>query len=124
MKSNQNRIRIALPLLALCLSACSSMSNVWPFGDKPAPNQPRRLANSTEYLCDGGKHFYVRYTDNGNTAWLIYPDHEVALTKSGSGTRYSNGVAVLDINGAEATLNDGPTVAYKGCKVPAPAPAK
>ena len=122
MKSNQNRIRIAVPLLALGLSACSSMSNVWPFGDKPVPNQPRRLANSTEYQCEGGKHFYVRFADNGNTAWLIYPDHEVALAKSG--THYSNGVAALDINGAEATLNDGPTIAYKGCKIPKPAPAK
>lgn len=104
--------------MGISLSACSSMSvdKVWPFGDKSSPNQPKRFANATEYQCEGGKRFYVRYADNGNTAWLIYPDREVALAKETSATRYTNGIAVLEIKGAEASLNDGPTVAYTGCK--------
>ena len=104
--------------MTIGLSACSSMSmdKVWPFGDKKEPGQPARLANATEYQCAGGNRFHVRYIDNGAGAWLIYPDHEVLLTKSG--TRYSNGVAVFEVNGNEATLSDGPSIAYKGCKVP------
>jgi len=103
--------------LALVLSGCSSIGsvNVWPFGDDK-PKGRSGPENATEYQCEGGKHFYVRYQDNGNTAWLIYPDREVALTKGTAGTRYSNGNAVLDVNGADATLKDGATVNYTGCK--------
>ena len=41
--------------MGISLSACSSMSvdKVWPFGDKSPPNQPKRLANATEYQCEG-----------------------------------------------------------------------
>ncbi|OAJ71715.1 hypothetical protein A7976_09510 [Methylobacillus sp. MM3] len=104
--------------MGLSLSACSSMSmdKVWPFGDKASPDQPKRLANAIEYQCEGGKRFYVRYADNGNTAWLIYPDREVSLAKEASAARYTNGIAVLEINGTEATLKDGPAIAYTGCK--------
>lgn len=111
---------VAVPLLVLAgltLSACSSMSvdKVWPFGKDEGPGQPRRFANATEYQCEGGKRFHVRMADSGNTAWLIFPDREVALTKQASATRYSNGVAVLEINGAEATLKDG-AATFNGCK--------
>lgn len=107
---------VASASAALLLSGCGSIS-VWPFGDDK-PKAQFGPANATEYQCDGGKHFYVRYLDNGNTAWLIYPDREVALAKSASssGTRYSNGVAVLDVSGSDATLNDGPTISYTVCK--------
>lgn len=104
--------------MGAALSACSSMSvdKVWPWGDKSSPGQPKRLADATEYQCEGGKRFHVRYADNGNTAWLIYPDREVSLAKEASATRYTNGIAVLEINGADATLKDGPAVTYTGCK--------
>jgi membrane-bound inhibitor of C-type lysozyme len=111
---------VTLPLLTLAslmLGACSSMSmdKVWPFGKEEGPGQPKRLANATEYQCEGGKRFHVRMEDGSNTAWLIFPDREVALAKQASASRYSNGVAVLDINGAEATLKDG-AAAFSGCK--------
>jgi membrane-bound inhibitor of C-type lysozyme len=111
---------VAVPLLTLAslmLVGCSSMSvdKVWPFGKEEGPGQPKRLANATEYQCEGGKRFHVRLEDNGNTAWLIFPDREVALAKQASATRYSNGVATLEINGAEATLKDG-AATFNGCK--------
>ena len=111
---------LALSAILLLLAGCSSIENYNPFGDSK-PAEARKPENSTEYQCNGGKHFYVRMLDKGNAAWLIYPDREVNLDKiaGGAGTRYSNGIAVLDINGAEATLNDGPGLAYTGCKVPA-----
>lgn len=105
-------------LTLFLLSGCSSVSvdKLWPFDGKSAPPQARTLSNATEYQCNGGKRFYVRYVDNGASAWLIYPDREVSLAKASSGSGYTNGVAVLEINGNEATLNDGPTIAYNGCK--------
>jgi membrane-bound inhibitor of C-type lysozyme len=106
-----------LALTGLMLGGCSSMSvdKVWPFGKEEGPGQPKRLMNATEYQCEGGKRFHVRMADNGNTAWLIFPDREVALAKQDAATRYSNSVATLEINGTEATLKDG-TVSYTGCK--------
>src|SRR3972149_5004100 len=111
---------LALSATLLLPAGCSSIDNYNPFGESK-PAEARKPENSTEYQCDNGKHFYVRMLDKGNAAWLIYPDREVNLDKiaGGAGTRYSNGIAVLDINGAEATLNDGPKIAYTGCKVPA-----
>jgi membrane-bound inhibitor of C-type lysozyme len=120
-----HKVFLALVTASL-LSACSSMGvdKVWPFGgDQQADSRPRRLVGATEYQCDSGKRFHVRYIDNNASAWLIYPDHEVLLRKESGSNRYTNGVAVLEVNGAEASLNDGPTIAYSGCKVPTPAPA-
>jgi membrane-bound inhibitor of C-type lysozyme len=99
----------------LLFAGCSGMS-IWPFGSK-GEQLSGPPANATEYQCEGRKGFYVRDLENGAAAWLIYPDREVRLEKvAGAGTRYSNGIAVLDINGSEAILDDGPNIAYRGCK--------
>ena len=105
---------LALPIMAGCSSV--SVDKLWPFDGKSGTGQARAPANATEYQCNSGKHFYVRYMDNGASAWLIYPDREVSLAKAATGSRYSNGVAVLEINGNESTLNDGTAIAYTGCK--------
>lgn len=107
---------LLLTSLATLLPACSSVK-VWPFGDSGSSSgQARTPANSTEYQCSNNKHFYVRLLDGGNTAWLIYPDREVGLNKSASGNRYTNGVAVLELNGNDSTLTDGAQISYSGCK--------
>jgi len=100
--------------LLILLSACSSI-RLNPFGSDSA-EQTRGPANSTEYVCEGKGRFHVRMLNNGNDAWLIYPDHEVNLPKSGSDNRYSSGAITLVINGAETTLNDGEKIAYTNCK--------
>jgi len=110
---------LATVCLLLLLSGCGG-NKLWPFGGEGEARQSKVPANATAYQCDGGKRFYVRYLDNGATAWLIYPDREVGLTKAPGGTSYSNGVALLEINGGEAKLTDG-TISYSGCKVPVPA---
>lgn len=107
------------PVFSLILTGCGSISmKDIPLVGGSASSQARVPANATEYQCANGKKFYVRMLDNGTTAWLIYPDREVGLPKASSGNRYTNGVAVLEINNGEATLNDGPAIAYTGCKVP------
>ena len=102
-------------LAVLVSSGCGNIGIKNPFGGKKvATTGP---ANATEYVCEGNKHFYVRMLNNGSDAWLIYPDHEVNLTKSASSTtRYSSGAISLVLNGDNTMLNDGEKIAYTACK--------
>lgn len=108
--------------LTLLLAGCGGL-NLWPFGGSGeiAPSAP---PNSTEYRCAGGKSFYLRFLDKG-AAWVIFSDREFRLDKltSGPGTRFGNGIAILEINGNEATLTDGPSATYSAC-TPAVAKAR
>ena len=113
-------VRATLPALAclsLLLAGCGSV-NLWPFGGETNQERARTPSDATEYQYAGGKRFYLRYLDNGNAAWIIFPEREFRLDKvtSAAGTRYSNGIATLDINGNEATLTDGSALPFAGCK--------
>lgn len=107
--------------LALLLSGCGSIS-VWPFDDSKPSNVvgSRGPDNATEYRCDGGRSFYVRTLDGGKSVWLFLPDRQVRLDQvpAEAGSRYSNGVSVLRIDGSEVSLIDGPTLSYQNCKQP------
>lgn len=107
-------VLVSLPLIAM---GCSSV-NLWPFGSEGAQERSRVPANATEFQCEGGKRFYVRYLDSGSSAWVIFPEREFRLDKvaAASGTRYSNGSTTLDVSGNEATLADGATISHTGCK--------
>ena len=94
-------------------TACS-FGNPFSTGVKEQSRVPK---NAIEYNCDGGKQFYVRMLNNGNDAWLIYPDHEVNLSNSTDNkNRYTNSAITLLLNGEQTTLNDGEKIAYAGCK--------
>lgn len=110
------KLLISAAMLTL-VSACSTIKIPNPFSSdaKALGNAP---VNATGYLCEGNKRFYVRMLNNGNDAWLIYPDHEVNLNKTGDG-RYTSGVITLIITGADTSLDDGEKIAYKACKVQA-----
>ncbi|MDD2933741.1 MAG: hypothetical protein PHO76_07640 [Methylotenera sp.] len=115
MTTQLKTLWLALALFAV-LPACSSINLSNPFGSD-SKEQSRTPANATKYICDGNKHFYVRMLNNGNDAWLIYPTHEVNLTKAGDGSnRFTSGIITLDINGDATTLNDGEKIAYTACK--------
>ena len=101
-------------ITALLLTACSTI-NLNPFSSGTKENA-RAPANAISYICEGNKQFYVRMLNNGNEAWLIYPDHEVALSKAAASNRYTSGAIALVINGDETTLNDGEKIAYTACK--------
>lgn len=100
--------------LAFLLAACSSI-NLNPFSSDNKEGS-RVPANAVSYVCEGNKQFYVRMLNNGNEAWLIYPTHEVALTKEKASNRYTSGAIALVISGDETTLNDGEKIAYTACK--------
>lgn len=115
-------IATALPAavcLATFVAGCGSVNvNVWPFGGEKVQDRSRPPANATEFQCQGGKRFHVRYLDNGSAAWVILPEREFRLDKTAaeSGTRYGNGIAVLDINGSEASLADSSATSFANCK--------
>lgn len=100
-----------LPVLAAC-----SAVQLNPFATETVVLSSRP-ANATAYVCADNKRFYVRMLNNGNDAWLIYPDHEVNLAKTGdSKNQFSSGVITLVIDGDATTLTDGEKIAYTACK--------
>jgi len=112
-----NPLFLAFLLLPLVTAGCSSV-DLWPFGGDGAKERSRVPVNATEFQCDGGKRFYLRYQDNGGSAWVMLPERQFRLDKvaSAQGAHYSNGTATLEVNGAEASLNDGPANSFAGCK--------
>jgi membrane-bound inhibitor of C-type lysozyme len=109
-----------LACLPLLLTGCGEMNvkKYIPFAGDTPQERSRTPANATEYQCAAGKRFYVRTLEGGAAVWLILPEREVRLEKLGAeaGVRYSNGIAVLDINGKEASLKDGTAISLVGCK--------
>lgn len=106
---------IVLAGLLVVLPSCSTYS-LNPFSSG-AKEQSRGPQGAVAYACEGNHQFYVRMLNNGNDAWLIYPDHEVNLTKSADNKNlYTSGIISLSINSNETTLNDGEKIAYVGCQ--------
>lgn len=120
----QNRLMhmtaTGLACLPLLLAGCGDINvkKYIPFSGDTSQERSRTPANATEYQCAAGKRFYVRTLEGGAAVWLILPEREVRLEKLGAetGVRYSNGIAVLDINGKEASLRDGTAISLVGCK--------
>lgn len=117
MKHLYCSIGLALSGFSLLLTGCGSI-NVWPFGEGKPQNISRGPENATEYRCDGGKAFHVRTLEAGKSVWLILPDRQVRLDRvaAEAGNRYSNGIAVLHVGEAGATLTDGAAISFTGCK--------
>ncbi len=110
----------SLTCIPLLLAGCGDMNvkKYLPFGGDTVQERSRAPVNATEYQCAAGKRFYVRTLEGGSAVWLILPEREVRLEKLGSDSaqRYSNGNAVLEINGNEATLKDGAAISFAACK--------
>ncbi|MCX7960239.1 MAG: MliC family protein [Burkholderiales bacterium] len=106
---------IVLALGALSLAGCGG-AKLWPFGE-PA-ERARAPADAIAYRCDGGRTLYVRMIENGAAAWVILPEREIRLDRTGAaaGTNYAHRNTLLELNGAEAALYDGATPLLTGCK--------
>ena len=64
---NISRINVVTLLaLAALLGGCGGI-DLWPFGAKEV-ERSRVPLDSTEYLCDAGKRFYLRILNNGASA--------------------------------------------------------
>lgn len=108
---------ILLAAAALALQACGSV-NLWPFGEEGTTERSRIPANATAYQCDGDRKLYVRMLDNGAAAWVILPEREIRLEKTGAAaaTNYAYRSTLLEIKGAEAVLLEGTKPVLTGCK--------
>ncbi len=114
-------IKLGMLGFVVSLTACSTvkdMTNVdlWPFGKGGDQGREYQPANSTPYICDGNKKFFVRYLEKGASVWLILPDREVALAQVGSSKVYSNGISKLDLSSDDVSLELNETTKYEGCK--------
>jgi membrane-bound inhibitor of C-type lysozyme len=109
-------MRPASALIA-CSFALLAGCGLWPFGETNS-ERSRAPADATAYQCEGGKRFYLRYLNNAQSAWVIFPEREFRLDKapSASGTRYVQGPAVLEVTGDTLNLVDGPGIRYTNCK--------
>ena len=106
---------IAVLAVAAALAGCSSV-NLWPFGSS-TPELSRTPVGATEYLCNNERRFYARFLDNGASVWVILPEREFRLDKVDSGGRYTNRVAIMEVNEAgEVSLREGATLAFTSCK--------
>lgn len=116
----QQLLRPALLAAAvLALQACGSVNvNLWPFGEERTTERSRVPANATAYQCDGDRKLYVRMLDNGAAAWVILPEREIRLEKTGAAaaTNYAYRGTLLEIKGAEAVLLEGAKPVLTGCK--------
>ena len=114
-------IKLGMLGFVVSLTACSTvkdMTNVdlWPFGKGGDQGREYQPANSTPYICEGNKKFFVRYLEKGASVWLILPDREVALAQVGSSKVYSNGISKLDLSSDDVSLEVNETTKYVGCK--------
>jgi membrane-bound inhibitor of C-type lysozyme len=103
---------IAAVVAAMTLSACSGL---WPFGrsDSEAKRVP---PGATEYACADGKRLLVRFSEDGKSAWIFYPEREFRLDRSGGSDRYSNGITTLSLQGDSAQLDSEGMRQFADCK--------
>jgi hypothetical protein len=84
--------RLFLLGLIAALSACSSVKDltnvdltnmkIWPFGNSADAPRVYLPANSTPYMCEGNKKFFVRMLDKGASVLLICLSVKYCLHKA------------------------------------------
>jgi hypothetical protein len=112
-----HRLRPLILTALLLLAGCGTL-DFWPFQRNDTGSIPNP-ENATLYKCDSNKSFWLRTLKDG-AMWVIYPDRQVRLDKMDSDPKkFSNNIATLDMSGPDVSLNDGPQIAYSGCKATA-----
>lgn len=106
----------AATLASVLLAGCGG--GWWPLsGSQPRPI-PEVPPGAVAYDCEGGKRLFLRYSNDGKSAWVIFPDREFRLDRipSGSGEQFSNGPTTLATKGEEALLTENGTLTFANCK--------
>jgi hypothetical protein len=106
---------ISIALLSISLLGCSTVNDLNPF-DNGVKERSTTPANATQYICDGNKQFFVRMLNNGNDAWLMYPDREINLTRVADSNTYKAAAISLEINTDQALLSEGDSDNKLSCK--------
>jgi len=108
---------IAIIALAAALSGCSGGWLPWGSSDR---EQARRLPDgAVELACAQGKRLVVRYTPDGKSVWIMYPDREFRLDRAAAGAeRYTNGPATLVAEGDAVALDADGARQFSDCRKP------
>jgi hypothetical protein len=111
------KIRRRAALAAAALLCCGCGARPWPFGGE-ASERAAATFDAIEYRCTTGRGFYLRVLENGAAVWLILPEREIRLERTGAGpgTRYAWRQTRLEIEGEAAVLFEGPTLLAGGCQ--------
>jgi membrane-bound inhibitor of C-type lysozyme len=104
---------IAAISATLILSSCSG--GWWPFA-RSSGGENRIPPGATEFACAEGKRLLVRFSDDAQSAWILYPEREFRLDRSSSSDRYSNGITTLSLQGDSAQLDAEGVRQFSDCK--------
>ncbi|HEX4327418.1 MAG TPA: hypothetical protein VH105_11400 [Burkholderiales bacterium] len=117
MTASRFIVRATTLSASLALAGCG-LASLMPFrGDDTGHVPPPE--NAVQYRCAKNASFYLRTLSDG-AMWVIYNDRQIRLDKDAANPkRFSNGVAVLEMDGAGVTLSDGPQINYSACAIPA-----
>lgn len=88
---------------ALALAACGT-------------TQQRAGGPRTDWRCDGGAAFSVRFSDSAAEVFAGGRVYTLAIAQSGSGARYSNGTVEYWEHQGEARLNGAAGGPYTNCR--------
>ena len=71
---------------------------------------------ATAYRCNAGKSFFIRSMDEGRAVWVMLIEREFRLEAPAAGaTRFTNGRTALNLNGDQASLEEGSVTTYASC---------
>lgn len=85
--------------------------------DKGVKEQPRYGKDATHYECENYQSFGLQLFNNGADAWVMLPDHEIAVSRDAQDAQlYRYGTVSLRLNGDATTLDDSDHLHLKGCK--------
>ena len=100
-------------LLATTLVACGTVKEMW----RTEPEERLVIPQgATAYRCNAGKSFFIRRMDEGRAVWVMLIEREFRLEAPAAGaTRFTNGRTALNLNGDQASLEEGSVTTYAGC---------
>jgi membrane-bound inhibitor of C-type lysozyme len=112
--------RLSAAAAALLAAAGCGGASLWPFGEG-APERERAPADARAYTCEGGRRLWVRTLEGGAAVWVILPEREIRLEKTGAaaGTSYGYRGTLLELKGDEAALYEGANALLARCKAAA-----
>ena len=100
-------------ILTAALAACGTVKEMW----RTEPEERLVIPqDATAYRCNAGKSFFIRSMDEGRAVWVMLIEREFRLEAPAAGaTRFTNGRTALNLNGDQASLEEGSVTTYAGC---------
>jgi len=100
-------------LLATTLVACGTVKEMW----RTEPEERLVIPQgATAYRCNAGKSFFIRSMDEGRAVWVMLIEREFRLEAPAAGaTRFTNGRTALNLNGDQASIEEGSVTTYAAC---------